>query len=177
MVGKAWVATHPSNRSYGPGAACPDLKRTYGFWTGGVGWAALKQAGGSSYTRQRVRAAQGHAFPPPTPLLPLGGPPPIFPTLFTERVNPMKLTGDRNQCQGCKEYFNSTSAFDKHRTGQHGDDRRCLDADEMLSKGMAKNTAGFWVGSLMANPGSLYMAKTGDQDPGDTDVATDPENV
>ena len=29
----------------------------------------------------------------------------------------MKLTGDRNQCQACKEYFNSTHAFDKHRTG------------------------------------------------------------
>ena len=53
----------------------------------------------------------------------------------------MKLTSDRNQCQGCKAYFNSATAFDKHRFGQHGVDRRCLTEPEMLAKGMAKNAA------------------------------------
>lgn len=61
----------------------------------------------------------------------------------------MKLTGDRNQCQGCGEYFNSTFAFDKHRTGAFGKDRRCLTTDEMLAKGMSKNSAGFWISSTM----------------------------
>jgi hypothetical protein len=61
----------------------------------------------------------------------------------------MNLSGDRNQCQGCKAYFNSTFAFDKHRTGDHGKDRRCLTADEMTDKGMSRNAAGFWISSAM----------------------------
>jgi hypothetical protein len=62
----------------------------------------------------------------------------------------MKLTGDRNQCQGCKAYFNSTFAFDKHREGRFWDgSRMCLTADEMTAKGMSKNAAGFWVSSTM----------------------------
>ena len=61
----------------------------------------------------------------------------------------MRLTGDRNQCQGCKQYFNSTFAFDKHRTGEFGINRRCLSIDEMTSKGMAQNTSGFWISSPM----------------------------
>jgi hypothetical protein len=61
----------------------------------------------------------------------------------------MKLTGDRNQCQGCKEYFNSTHAFDKHRAGEHGINRHCLDTAEMLAKGMFMGQDGFWRGSAM----------------------------
>lgn len=61
----------------------------------------------------------------------------------------MNLSGDRNQCRGCGEFFNSTFAFDKHRTGDFGKDRRCLTVDEMEAKGMSKNAAGFWVSSLM----------------------------
>jgi hypothetical protein len=61
----------------------------------------------------------------------------------------MNLSGDRNQCQGCKEYFNSTFAFDKHRTGDFGKDRRCMTAEEMQARGMVKNAAGFWVSSAM----------------------------
>jgi len=59
------------------------------------------------------------------------------------------LSGDRNQCQGCKEFFNSTFAFEKHRTGEFGKDRRCLAVEEMESKGMSKNSAGFWISSSM----------------------------
>lgn len=79
----------------------------------------------------------------------------------------MRLTGDRNQCQGCKAYFNSTAAFDKHRTGQHGVDRRCLTSDEMTARGMAKNAGGFWVGSPMTNAALLYGPGGPDQDLGE----------
>lgn len=57
----------------------------------------------------------------------------------------MKLTGNRNQCQGCKQYFNSNSAFDMHRVGEHGVNRRCKTAQEMTAQGMAVNHAGFWI--------------------------------
>ncbi len=56
------------------------------------------------------------------------------------------LRGDRNQCQGCKQYFNSTHSFDKHRVGEFGKDRRCRTTDEMLEIGMAMNQKEFWVG-------------------------------
>jgi hypothetical protein len=65
----------------------------------------------------------------------------------------MKLSGDRNQCQGCKEYFNSTHAFDKHRRGEFEINRHCLAADDMTAKGMFKGSDGFWRGSAM--PASL----------------------
>lgn len=57
----------------------------------------------------------------------------------------MNLVGQRNQCQGCKQYFNSNSAFEKHRTGKYGVNRRCLTPEEMTAKGMLVNHAGFWV--------------------------------
>lgn len=59
------------------------------------------------------------------------------------------LSGDRNQCPGCGEYFNSSFAFEKHRTGDFGKDRRCLTVDEMETKSMSKNAAGFWISSAM----------------------------
>ena len=64
------------------------------------------------------------------------------------------VRGDRNQCAGCKQLFNSTAAFDKHRSGPFGTpestsaNRRCMTADEMGTKGMAVNAAGYWVTSL-----------------------------
>jgi len=71
----------------------------------------------------------------------------------------MKLSGDRNQCPTCGEYFNSSAAFDKHRVGYFSSPRqtdngallqprRCLSGGEMLSKGMAKRN-GFWITSPM----------------------------
>ena len=59
------------------------------------------------------------------------------------------LRGDRNQCQGCKEYFNSTGAFEKHRTGQYGVDRRCRTPEEMIAKGFSLNATGYWIASKM----------------------------
>ena len=69
----------------------------------------------------------------------------------------MKLSGDRNQCQGCKEYFNSTSAFDKHRAGEHGKDRHCLHKLAMTGKGMFLGADGYWRGSAM--PDAVLSAK------------------
>lgn len=60
----------------------------------------------------------------------------------------MKLTGQRNQCQGCKQYFNSNTAFEMHRRGEFGVDRRCLTEEEMLARGMALNAKSFWVSEL-----------------------------
>jgi hypothetical protein len=59
------------------------------------------------------------------------------------------LSGDRNQCQGCKHYFNSTLAFDKHRRGEYGHNRRCLTSEEMTEKGMSVNKDGYWITKAM----------------------------
>ena len=55
------------------------------------------------------------------------------------------LKNDRNQCSGCKEYFNSIRAFERHRTGKHGVDRRCKTPDEMIAQGYSLNKDGFWI--------------------------------
>jgi hypothetical protein len=60
------------------------------------------------------------------------------------------LKGNRNQCQGCKEYFNSTGAFDKHRTGKHGVDGRCRTTEEMIGVGMSVNGDGYWIREKMS---------------------------
>ena len=54
------------------------------------------------------------------------------------------LTGNRCECPTCGEVFRSTAAFDKHRTGKHGIDRRCMTTAEMVGRGMAKAKSG-WV--------------------------------
>jgi hypothetical protein len=56
-----------------------------------------------------------------------------------------KLQGDRCRCSTCGELFNSTLAFDKHRVGEYGSSRRCLDAVQMTIRGMSKLDDGFWV--------------------------------
>jgi len=58
-----------------------------------------------------------------------------------------KLGENRCQCASCGEHFNSTAAFDKHRS-----QGRCLTADEMLGKGMAINSSGWWVTSAWEMP-------------------------
>lgn len=67
------------------------------------------------------------------------------------KANEMGVTlrGDRNQCAGCDALFNSTHAFEKHRTGDHGISRRCLTTEEMLTRGMVLGADGFWRGSAM----------------------------
>ena len=60
---------------------------------------------------------------------------------------PRVLRGDRCKCSACDAHFNSTRAFDRHRSGAFGIDRRCLTFAEMLGRGMAVNAAGFWITS------------------------------
>lgn len=71
-----------------------------------------------------------------------------------------RLLGNRNQCQGCKQYFNSNGAFEKHRIGQHGVDRRCMTTDEMEKSGMLLRPDGFWIGEQMLR----YWGKEIDHD-------------
>lgn len=60
-----------------------------------------------------------------------------------------RLRGSRNQCSGCERYFNSNTAFEMHRTGEHGVNRRCMTTAEMESIGMVLRPDGFWIGSQM----------------------------
>lgn len=62
-----------------------------------------------------------------------------------------KLTGSRCMCRGCGELFNSTSTFDRHRTGTFAPlgawahNRRCLTPAELEAKGWCRNGASFWI--------------------------------
>ena len=57
-----------------------------------------------------------------------------------------KLVGDHNQCPTCGLYFNSTKAFDMHRTGSHvGAQRKCMTEEEMRAAGMSVNSDGWWI--------------------------------
>ena len=67
----------------------------------------------------------------------------------------MKLGGSRNQCQGCKQYFNSNKGFDRHRIGAYGVNRRCRTTEEMLKKGWSINADGFWITETNAMVGIL----------------------
>lgn len=67
---------------------------------------------------------------------------------MADKFPTLKLRGDRNQCPTCREYFNSTHAFERHRTGSFTErTRRCLSLKEMKLKGMSKNEAGYWISS------------------------------
>jgi hypothetical protein len=53
-------------------------------------------------------------------------------------------------CTACHQTFGGTTAGDLHRVGQHGvtegpDRRRCLNAQEMLAKGLVLNDRGLWA--------------------------------
>lgn len=61
-----------------------------------------------------------------------------------------RLRGDRNQCPSCHEYFNSTKAFDQHRTGQFSGDRRCLTVSEVLNRNFRKTKDDFWLCPISA---------------------------
>jgi hypothetical protein len=79
-----------------------------------------------------------------------------------------KLTGDHNQCTGCGEYFNSTFAFDAHRSGAYGGkERRCLTPAEMLEKGMGQKTDGkgqkWWITNIGKSYHSAISSPLGQQ--------------
>src|SRR5215831_2718500 len=52
---------------------------------------------------------------------------------------------DRCRCRTCGEYFASTAAFDRHRTGDFRGDRRCRSPEEMIELGMARAATGHWI--------------------------------
>lgn len=83
-----------------------------------------------------------------------------------ESESGMKLTGDKNQCPSCKLYFNSTAAFDRHRSGTFTPNtRRCLTVTEMLEKGMAQNARGWWISAVnpkWAKPQNLEAERSED---------------
>ena len=67
-----------------------------------------------------------------------------------------RICGDRivgtklEHCPVCHETFTCTAAGDMHRVGDHGaidgpNKRRCLTPEEMLDKGMTRNTRGRWT--------------------------------
>ena len=51
---------------------------------------------------------------------------------------------NRCKCAACGEYFNSVYAFELHRRGDYSD-RKCLNPEQMVNKGMAISEAGFWI--------------------------------
>ena len=64
-----------------------------------------------------------------------------------------RVTASRCCRRGCGEFFNSISAFDRHRgtpycvngTPRSRSFRRCLTAEEIFLKGLTQNTSGFWI--------------------------------
>jgi hypothetical protein len=61
-------------------------------------------------------------------------------------VDPMlPAYSDRCRCPACREYFASTAAFDRHRTGDFRSDRRCRSGAEMVELGMARARTGHWM--------------------------------
>lgn len=53
---------------------------------------------------------------------------------------------DKCQCAVCGMYFNSTYAFDRHRSGEWAA-RQCLSAVELREKGWGINGTGHWITS------------------------------
>lgn len=72
----------------------------------------------------------------------------------------MKLTGNKSQCSACKQVFSSVSAFDRHRIGKHGKDRRCMTEDEMREDVM-RLVNGLWKGEAYI-PSANTLARNSD---------------
>lgn len=68
----------------------------------------------------------------------------IKPTVRNFKPAKLPFNTDICQCSVCGEVFNSTFAFDYHRTGDYTD-RRCLTTEEMRDKGMVKNHRDRWI--------------------------------
>lgn len=82
-----------------------------------------------------------------------------------------ELTGNTCLCSACGEIFKSVTGFDKHRVGQPAK-RRCLTTQEMLQRGMTKDSGGKWITRKMPVKGSpAFLDATGGHQTGET-----PEN-
>jgi hypothetical protein len=55
-----------------------------------------------------------------------------------------KLTGAQSECGACGLAFTSVHPFDQHRTGPHGNGRRCKTEGELRAAGFEPNARGFW---------------------------------
>ena len=44
----------------------------------------------------------------------------------------LRLFGNKNQCPGCSDYFNSNWPFDLHRVTREDGKRDCLNEEEMI---------------------------------------------
>jgi hypothetical protein len=55
-----------------------------------------------------------------------------------------KHTGGVSQCGACGLIFKSVHAFDAHRVGKHGVNRRCMTVTELRASGMEPNQRGQW---------------------------------
>ena len=49
------------------------------------------------------------------------------------------------ECMGCGALFLGVPAFDAHRIGRHGRDRRCATTADMLGAGLAQDERGVWL--------------------------------
>lgn len=58
-------------------------------------------------------------------------------------------------CASCHESFTSDTAFDEHRVGAFGVDRRCLTPDEMSDSGILRDRRGYWMSSRGSDPETL----------------------
>jgi hypothetical protein len=65
-------------------------------------------------------------------------------------MNKLPIGTDICECPACKKVFNSTYAFDAHRTGPYTD-RRCMSTEEMLQKKMGLNFRNRWVSGLQTH--------------------------
>lgn len=68
--------------------------------------------------------------------------------MYEEATTYRLSTSGACQCGGCRRYFSSVYAFDKHRVGP-ADERRCLTKEEIIEAGMAVNERGLWVSEVM----------------------------
>lgn len=61
--------------------------------------------------------------------------------LNCEKIKPFAAW---SHCSTCHESFTCDFAFDMHRIGRFGVDRRCATESEMVEKGMSLNSKGHW---------------------------------
>lgn len=57
-----------------------------------------------------------------------------------------KLTGNRCKCVVCGEVFSTESNFNKHRVGQYGFDRKCLNPASANLRIVSTSTGTIWKG-------------------------------
>jgi hypothetical protein len=57
----------------------------------------------------------------------------------------LPLGSDKCRCMACGLYFNSTFAFDGHRIGRIGLDRRCRTGDQLKALGWCLSSTGHWI--------------------------------